>query len=74
MFISDMHLAANYGLVAQYADNYGVDLIINTGDESEFGTAAELTPAYLDQLRALTARTRCSGWAATTTRRRWPGS
>jgi hypothetical protein len=56
MFVSDMHLAANYGLVAQYAASYGVDLIINTGDESEFGTAEELTPAYLDQLRALTAR------------------
>jgi predicted MPP superfamily phosphohydrolase len=56
MFVSDMHLAANYGLVARYADNYGVDLIVNTGDESEFGTAAELTPAYLDALRALTAR------------------
>jgi hypothetical protein len=51
-----MHLAANYGLVARSADNYGVDLIVNTGDESEFGTAAELTPAYLDALRALTAR------------------
>jgi hypothetical protein len=55
MFISDMHLAANYGLVAQYAASYGVGLIINTGDESEFGTAQELTPAYLDQVRALTA-------------------
>jgi hypothetical protein len=57
MFISDMHLAANYGLVATYAKNYDVDLIINTGDESEFGTAQELTAPYLDALRSLTAST-----------------
>jgi Calcineurin-like phosphoesterase len=57
MYISDMHLAADYPLVAQYAANYDVDLIINTGDESEFGTAGELTPAYLSALRTVTART-----------------
>jgi hypothetical protein len=57
MVISDMHLAANYPLVAQYATNYGVDLVVNTGDESEFGTREELTPAYLDGIRALTATT-----------------
>ena len=57
MTVSDMHLAANYPLVSQYAANYGVDLVINTGDESEFGTAAELTPSYLDAVRALTATT-----------------
>jgi hypothetical protein len=52
-----MHLAANYPLVARYAANYDVDLIINTGDESEFGTREELTPAYLDSIRAVTATT-----------------
>jgi predicted MPP superfamily phosphohydrolase len=57
MFISDMHLASTYPLVAQYAANFDVALIINTGDESEFGTRAEMTPAYLAQLRALTAKT-----------------
>ncbi len=57
MFISDMHLAANYPLVKAYADSYNVDLIVNTGDESEFGTAMELTPTYLDALRAVTATT-----------------
>ena len=57
MTISDMHLAANYPLVAQYAANYAVDLIINVGDESEFGTREELTPAYLDGIRAVTATT-----------------
>ena len=57
MFISDMHLAANYPLVARYAKSYAVDLVVNTGDESEFGTRLELTPSYLDALRALTATT-----------------
>jgi hypothetical protein len=57
MFISDMHLAAEYPLVRQYVDNFGVKLIVNTGDESEFGTAAELTPPYLAALRQITART-----------------
>ena len=57
MTISDMHLAANYPLVGRYAANYDVDLIINAGDESEFGTAAELTPTFLDAVRAVTADT-----------------
>jgi Calcineurin-like phosphoesterase len=55
MFISDMHLASTYPLVAQYAKNFDVSLIVNTGDESEFGTDAEMSPAYLAQLRAVTA-------------------
>jgi hypothetical protein len=57
MFISDMHLASNYPMVMRYAESFDVDLIINTGDESEFGTRAELTTAYLNQLRAVTAET-----------------
>jgi predicted phosphodiesterase len=57
MVISDMHLAANYPLVAQYVRSYGVDLILDTGDEAEFGTRLELTPGYLDALRAVTATT-----------------
>jgi predicted MPP superfamily phosphohydrolase len=57
MTISDMHLAATYPLVARYAASYDVDLIINVGDESEFGTREELTPAYLDGIRAVTATT-----------------
>ena len=57
MFISDMHLASNYPVVLRYAESFGVDLIINTGDESEFGTRAEMTSAYLNQLRAVTAQT-----------------
>jgi predicted MPP superfamily phosphohydrolase len=54
MFISDLHLAAVYPLVAQYAKNYDVKLIVNTGDESEFGTAAELTPDYVAAIANLT--------------------
>ncbi len=57
MFIADMHLGPNYPLVQAYAESYGVDLIISSGDESEFGTAMELTPTYLDALRAVTAET-----------------
>ena len=57
MYVSDMHLAANWPLVGQYAANYGVDLIIDTGDESEFGTREELTASYLDGLRAVSTTT-----------------
>jgi predicted MPP superfamily phosphohydrolase len=54
MYISDMHLGGTYPLVRQYAKNFGVSLIVNTGDESQFGTAAELTTAYRDEIRAVT--------------------
>lgn len=54
MLISDMHLAPNYPLVKQYATNFNVKLIINTGDESAFGTSTEMTPAYLKQIADLT--------------------
>jgi predicted MPP superfamily phosphohydrolase len=54
MFISDMHLASTYPLVQQYARNFDVKLIVNTGDESEFGTRAEMTRSYLEQLGATT--------------------
>lgn len=56
MFVSDMHLANTYDLVAQYAEEFGVKLIVNTGDESEFGTRAEMTPEYLDSLKDLTKK------------------
>ena len=57
MYISDMHLAAEYPLVAQYVSNFDVKLIVSTGDESEFGTANELTPSYLAPIRQITAHT-----------------
>lgn len=54
MFISDMHLASTYPLVRQYASNFHVSLIVDTGDESEFGTKEEMTPSYVAEIRALT--------------------
>jgi predicted MPP superfamily phosphohydrolase len=57
MFISDIHLAAVYPLVGQYAANYHVNLIINTGDETEFGTTAELTPDFTAAIAAVTKTT-----------------
>jgi hypothetical protein len=54
MFISDMHLASTYPLVLQYAQNFDVKLIVNTGDETEFGTSFELSDTYLDQIKAIT--------------------
>ncbi|UQX89893.1 metallophosphoesterase [Jatrophihabitans telluris] len=56
MFISDMHLAATYPLVAQYVDNFDVKLIVNTGDESEFGTSGELTPGFRSAIKAVAAK------------------
>jgi predicted MPP superfamily phosphohydrolase len=55
LWVSDMHLASTYPIVTQYARSFHVALIVNTGDEAEFGTAAEMTPSYLRQLRGLTA-------------------
>jgi predicted MPP superfamily phosphohydrolase len=57
MFISDMHLAATYPLVQVYARSYDVNLIVNTGDDSMFGTRMELTPGYIDAVRAVAAQT-----------------
>lgn len=57
MFISDIHLAAVYPLVGQYAASYHVNLIVNTGDETEFGTTAEMTPAFTSAIAAVTETT-----------------
>jgi predicted MPP superfamily phosphohydrolase len=57
MFISDVHLAAVYPLIGQYAASYRVDLIINTGDETEFGTAAEMTPDFTGAIADVTKTT-----------------
>jgi len=56
MFISDVHLAAVYPLVRQYVDSFDVKLIVNTGDESEFGSSLELTPAYRAAIGAITKK------------------
>ncbi|MGN6473374.1 MAG: hypothetical protein ACTHK4_06970 [Mycobacteriales bacterium] len=55
LWVSDMHLASTYPIVTEYAKSFHVGLIVNTGDEAEFGTAPEMTPVYLRQLRGLTA-------------------
>ncbi|MGY1744906.1 metallophosphoesterase family protein [Blastococcus sp. SYSU D00695] len=57
MYVSDMHLAANYPLVQFYASSYDVDLIVNTGDESLFGTTIELTDSYVAAVTAVAAQT-----------------
>ncbi len=54
MFISDMHLASTYPLVEQYAQNFDVKLIVNTGDETEFGTSYELSDTYIGEISSLT--------------------
>jgi predicted MPP superfamily phosphohydrolase len=55
LWVSDMHLASTYPIVTEYAKSFHVALIVNTGDEAEFGTAVEMTPKYLQQLRGLTS-------------------
>jgi len=56
MFISDLHLAGVYPLVEQYVNSFDVKLIVNTGDESEFGSTVELTPTYLNGLARITKK------------------
>jgi predicted MPP superfamily phosphohydrolase len=56
MFISDVHLAGVYPLVEQYVNSFDVKLIVNTGDESEFGSTVELTPSYLNGLARITKK------------------
>jgi predicted MPP superfamily phosphohydrolase len=56
MFISDVHLAGVYPLVEQYVSSFDVKLIVNTGDESEFGSTVELTPTYLNGLARITKK------------------
>ncbi len=54
LYISDLHLASTYPLLVQYAKNFDVSLVVDTGDEAQFGTAAEMTPAFRNQIRSLT--------------------
>jgi predicted MPP superfamily phosphohydrolase len=56
MFISDLHLAAVYPLIQRYAAGYDVKLIVNTGDESEFGSRPELTATYQQGIAAITKK------------------
>ncbi|MGI8869983.1 MAG: metallophosphoesterase family protein, partial [Mycobacteriales bacterium] len=56
LFISDMHLRDMYAYVGNVARQQGVKLIINTGDESEYGSTFEMTQRYLQSIRHLTAK------------------
>ena len=57
MFISDMHLRNMYPYITQMAKEKNVKVVINTGDESEFGMKAELTPEYIAGIRELAKQT-----------------
>jgi predicted MPP superfamily phosphohydrolase len=56
LYISDVHLAGVYPLVEQYVTNFDVKLIVNTGDESEFGSATELTPTFVAGIARITKK------------------
>jgi len=71
MFISDVHRRDIYPYLEQYVDANDVRLIINTGDETLFGSTAELTPDYLASIRTLTAATPMVWVKGTTTRQAW---
>lgn len=57
LLISDVHRRNVYPYLAQYVQDDGVSLIIDTGDETLVGNAAELTPDYVASIAAVTART-----------------
>ena len=59
LLISDMHLRNMYPQLKQFIENNNIDLIINTGDETEFGSGFDLTvaPSYLESIREITKDT-----------------
>ena len=57
LFISDVHRRNVYPYLAQYVQDDGVSLIVDTGDETLVGNAAELTPDYVASIAAVTAKT-----------------
>jgi predicted MPP superfamily phosphohydrolase len=56
MYISDMHLNNEYSRVETYVENFNVKLIINTGDESEFGSTGEMTTDYINKIKEVTKK------------------
>jgi predicted MPP superfamily phosphohydrolase len=56
MYISDVHLAGVYPLIEQYVKSFDVQLIVNTGDESEFGSTVEMTPSYINGISRITKK------------------
>jgi len=57
LLISDVHRRNIYPYLAQYVQDDGVSLVVDTGDETLVGNAAELTPDYLASIAAITAKT-----------------
>ena len=59
LLISDMHLRNMYPQLQQYIEQYNVDLIINAGDETLYGSKAELfvAPSYVESIKEITKKT-----------------
>ena len=57
LFISDVHRRNIYPYLQQYIDANDVALVVNTGDETLIGNAAELTDDYVRSIRTVTTRT-----------------
>lgn len=55
MAISDIHLANTYTDIAKIAEQNDIDLVINTGDESEWGLNGEITPEFKASVEQLTS-------------------
>ncbi len=57
MFISDVHRRDIYNYLPEYIDSNDVRLVVNTGDETLVGNAAELTDTYVASIRKITETT-----------------
>ncbi|MHA3704464.1 metallophosphoesterase [Jatrophihabitans sp. YIM 134969] len=57
LFISDVHRRNIYPYLQQYIAANDVAFIVNTGDETLVGQAAELTPDYVNSIAAVTRDT-----------------
>ncbi len=55
MQISDMHDRNMYGLIREQAIANDVDVVVNTGDETEYGVDEEIMSEYRAAIRAITA-------------------
>lgn len=56
LMVSDMHLRDMYPFLGEYIKKYNVQLIINSGDEVEDGTSYDMSPTYIADMKALTAK------------------
>jgi len=60
LLISDVHMRTGaYAYLEGVVEEQGIDLVINTGDETNFGATQELTdvfPQHLDAIRSLTEK------------------